>query len=69
MPDHDVLFSQLRERVHEKISPHVVVLNSRDCNTGNASVVLSAPASFPGFCVWVWDTLPKAVPILVCNQF
>ena len=41
MPDHDVLFAQLRERVHEKISPHVVVLSSRDCNTGNAFVVLS----------------------------
>jgi len=34
MPDHDVLFAQLRQRVREQISPHVVVLRSRDCNTG-----------------------------------
>ena len=46
MPDHDVLFAQLRERVHEKISPHVVVLSSRDCNTGNAFVVLSVLREF-----------------------
>ena len=37
MPDHDVLFAQLRQRVREQISPHVVVLRSRDCNTGTHS--------------------------------
>ena len=37
MPDHDVLFAQLRQRVCEQISPHVVVLRSRDCNTGTHS--------------------------------
>lgn len=37
MPDHDVLFGQLREKIHKIISPHVVLLRSKDCNTGSSS--------------------------------
>ena len=35
MPDHDVLFNQLRTCIRmEGISPHVVLLKSKDCNSG-----------------------------------
>ena len=34
MPDHGVLFSQLQETVRREISPHSVLLKSKDCNTG-----------------------------------
>ena len=36
MPDHDVLFEQLRTIIRmDGISPHVVLLKSKDCNSGN----------------------------------
>ena len=35
MPDHDVLFEQLRTIIRmDGISPHVVLLKSKDCNSG-----------------------------------
>ena len=35
MPDHDVLFEQLRTSIRmDGISPHVVLLKSKDCNSG-----------------------------------
>lgn len=34
MPDHDVLFEQLRVMVRNSISPHVVLLRSSGCATG-----------------------------------
>ena len=37
MPDHDVLFNQLRTCIRmEGISPHVVLLKSKDCNSGRS---------------------------------
>lgn len=39
MPDHGVLFSQLLETVHREISPHAVLLKSKDCNTGMKSTM------------------------------
>ena len=38
MPDHDVLFEQLRVMIRNGISPHVVLLKSSDCATGKLSV-------------------------------
>lgn len=35
MPDHDILFEQLRTIIRmDGISPHVVLLKSKDCNSG-----------------------------------
>ena len=35
MPDHDILFNQLRAKIRkEGISPYVVWLKSKDCNSG-----------------------------------
>ena len=37
MPDHDVLFDQLRTCIRmDGISPHVVLLKSKDCNSGKS---------------------------------
>ena len=36
MPDHTLLFSELREELHSSVSPHVVLLKSKDCSSGIA---------------------------------
>ena len=40
MPDHDVLFEQLRVMIRNDISPHVVLLKSSNCTTGTLGVYL-----------------------------
>ena len=37
MPDHDVLFRQLRSKIVASVTPHVVQLQSETCSTGEAS--------------------------------
>ncbi len=34
MPDHEVLFGRLKLQLQEQITPHVVQLSSKDCNSG-----------------------------------
>ena len=34
MPDHDVLLKHLQAKIRDQISPYVVLLKSRDCNSG-----------------------------------
>ena len=36
MPDHDVLFEQLRVMIRDVVSPHVVLLKSTSCSTGES---------------------------------
>ena len=31
MPDHDVMFSNMMTLIHERVTPHVAVLKSKDC--------------------------------------
>ncbi len=41
MPDHEVLFGQLRVRLQEQITPHVLLLRSKDCNSGSYCTLVS----------------------------
>ena len=36
MPDHDVLFRQLRSKIVASVTPHVAKLQSETCSTGEA---------------------------------
>ena len=59
MPDHDVLFAQLREKVMERITPHVILLRSKDCSGGVCVCVC--------VCVMVREGRSVRVSVPICT--